>query len=182
MINDNYLEQQKQKCIEDLRTSSPWSSPRDEVEAYFPEETKSDIPEEGHWIMVIQPPFAQIKVKKFSIWYAMNDNGNPHADYPMFVQRYAKIQTPEGDLRLFPREYSKIDLTNYADIVGTEHLKIVFMSKNPVLEKETAEKIYYIQTRGISKLEACKLILGELKDPNLCYLEFHQAYIDMFTR
>lgn len=183
-LNLTYIEKQKSKFIEELRNEgSVWGeSPRNAVSAYFPEEYNEEIPEGGHWIMVTQPPHTEYTVKKFSIWYALNDAGKTRHDFPLFPIRYAKIKTPKGELRLYPWEYSKIDLSKYADVIGTEHLKLVFMSENPTLEKETAEKIYYIRTRGISKLEAYKLILGELKDPNLCYLEFHQAYIDMFTR
>lgn len=182
MINDNYLEQKKQECIESLEASAIWSSPRDEVEAYFPEETKSDIPEEGCWIMVISPPFTEYTVKKFSIWYAMNDNGKAHPSYPMFVQRYAKIKTPNGDLRLFPREYNKININDYIELIDGEHCVLHFMVKNAVMEKAVEEKMFYLRSRGLSKQEAYRFVLGDIKDPNLCYLEFHQAYIDMFTR
>ncbi len=182
MLNDTYIEISKKECIEYIRDNCGFERPSYAVACYFPELQGDDIPEEGHWIMIIDPPHTSIKVNKFSIWYAVNDVGKGHDKYPMFAQRYAKIKTPEGDLRLFPWEYNKIDIKEYLKILDGKHLRIEFMAKDVTLEKSLEEKVFYLQTRGIDRLNAYIMILGDFKDPNLCHLEFHEEYIKMFTR
>lgn len=155
---------------------------RYEIARYFPETMDADIPEDGHWIMITYPPHTTCKVKKFSIFYAMNDFGEPHYKYNFFFMRYAKIRTKDGDLRLWPWEYRKIDISKYLEIIDGEHLTMKFLAKNPVMEKEVVERVFYLQTRGIPKKDCYALVLPELKDPSFCYFEFHEEYINYFTR
>jgi hypothetical protein len=58
--------------------------------------------------------------------------------------KYAKIITPQGEVRLRVHEYSKIDLTKHQEFIGTEHLQINYLADNPTFAKDLQDKIHYI--------------------------------------
>jgi hypothetical protein len=173
---------------EEKEAAKDWLSNAGEpAEDYFPEDFGKQLPEEGAWIMLLMSVHVgkltttgkteSITVPHLSIWFALptiSPNG-----YGGHKRRKAIIQHPKGEVHVWPHEYTIVkDLTKYLEMSEEEGFYINFMSE--ASGGFDVDKLLYIQSRGIPKAVAQRLLLPELKDPHFCYFTFHQAYSDMF--
>jgi hypothetical protein len=148
---------------------------RAELMAYFPEDYGAKIPEEGGWILVTNPPHTEIKVNRFSIWFAMPEvrpgrNG--------FTMHLARILTPEGNLWLWPHEYSVVQVEKYLEFVG-EGFEINYFSQEAEIKTDA---LFYLMSRGIKRPVALRLLLPTLKSQTVCWLEAHEELQGLFQR
>lgn len=98
------------------------------------------------------------------------------------VQR-VEIRTPFGDCCIEPHEYNMIEIDKYLDQIDGEHLKMnMFGENNQIASKELGDKLFYLRSRGIPKLDALKLLLPQLDQNNVLWLSFHEEYQRHFTR
>lgn len=165
-----------------------WDCPDQEMQSYFPEDFGKDIPAEGCWILIIKPPPCAIKIKKFSIWFALEARDTKlHHRYPI-RRKLASILTLAGALMVEPWEYNKIDLKKYMDFLNVRSensepdMNIRFLAEDPKLSNKMARMVFYMQSRGISRGTAYMMLIEEIRDQNFCYFEMHDAYVQMFTR
>lgn len=165
-----------------------WGCPDQEMPSYFPEDYGKDIPVDGCWILITKPPPCDIKVKMFSIWFALEATDTKlHHRYPI-RRKLASILTPYGELRLEPWEYNKIELEKYLDFLNVRpensepDMNIRFLTEDPKLSKKMADMVFYMQSRGISRGTAYLMLIKEIRDQNFCYFEMHDVYVKMFTR
>jgi len=182
-VDHKWLAEHKEEIIDDMY-NDPWTT---EVENYFPEDFGKDIGD-GAWVLVLHPPCTELKIKKFSIWFAVpSEPSMHHHKYPIFV-KLVSLMTEFGELRLFPREYSVIDIKTYLPNLtirdgNTEpDMQIRYLTSAPTLTENMCDMVFYLQTRGISLGTAYMMLLDKIKDPNFCYFEMHQVYIDAYTR
>jgi len=165
-----------------------WGCPDQEMQSYFPEDFGKDIPANGCWILITKSPPCEIKVQMFSIWFALEaKDTNLHHRYPI-RRKLASILTPDGELKVEPWEYNKIDLKKYMDFLNVRpensepDMNILFLSEDPKLSIKMRDMVFYMQSRGISRGTAYLMLIEEIRDQNFCYFEMHEAYIQMFTR
>jgi len=176
---------QKQLTIEDMIG-------RGEVpEDAFPEEYGKAIPESGGWIILLVSVMVgrevaegitkSILVPHLSMWYAM-----PHvstarvAMHPMGAKPRAKdrewihlkqaiINTPDGPVHIWPREYRKIDITKFLEFSDDEGLRIHYLSDQAHVDEGS---LFYLRSRGIGKGAAQRMLLGTITNSNYCYFTF----------
>lgn len=149
----------------------------DKPEDYFPEEYGYGIPDDGHWIMVRLVPPTEYRVPMLSMWYATRyESTMGHRKYGIPI-KFAQIITPLGPLNLYPGEYIKVDIFKYMDFIG-EDFKLCFMADT---YEDLSLKLFYLRSRGIDKVDAYRFLLGEMKDPNLCFILPHPLYVDRFS-
>ena len=167
---------------------SGWGCPDQEMQAYFPEDFDKDIPVEGCWILILKSPHCAIRIQKFSIWFAiLAETGKMHNKYPIY-RKLASIVTPDGELRIWPWEYSKIDINKYVNFLNIRpensepDMNIRFLSEDPKLSIKMRDMVFYMQARGISRGTAYLMLIEHIKDQNFCYFEMHESYVDFFTR
>jgi hypothetical protein len=92
---------------------------------------------------------------------------------------YLDVITKYGKATLSPGEYTYIkDMTPYYEQSGTDHCDLVML--NNKYAKTQRDQLYYLQTRGLSKVDALKLLHGEITSQFLFYLEFHDEYVRYF--
>lgn len=143
---------------------------------FQPDECNSDIPKEGCWIMVKKSPPTDFTVPPLSMWYAFDDpipRGNSGLTY-----HRARILTPKGDLWLWPAEYTKVkDISVYFGFKENE-VHIILLGGEGV----NSESLFYLRSRGISKADAIKMLLGEVKSQNVAFITFHPDAVACFTR
>lgn len=148
---------------------------RAEHMSWFPEDFGAQIPEEGCWILVTKPPHTEIKINRFSIWYAMPEVRTKESGFALHL---ARILTPVGDLWLWPHEYSKIEIAKYLDFVG-EGFEINYFSEAAEID---ADKLHYVMSRGIKRPDALRLLLPTLQSQTVCWLEAHEELRGAFAR
>jgi hypothetical protein len=156
------------------------------AEDYFPERYGKALPEEGAWIMLLMSVHVgrlttegkteRITVPHLSMWFALPTvSQHGHDDLKM---KKAVIQTPQGEVHIWPHEYTVVkDLSKYLDRSEEEGFYVHFMQESSAFD---VDKLLYIQSRGIPKGAAQRLLLPELKDPFYCYFTFHPAYSEAF--
>lgn len=140
----------------------------------FPPEG-SLVPEEGAWIIVKDVPHTALEfdVPLYSIWRA-----KPAPPYHReFVLGYRKtiqwpmhravIQTPGGELTLYPTEFVTTDLAKWMDMVD-EGVTVNYMGIGE--PGELAEQVWYMQAHGIPRHQALTLLLADLDDQGFAYL------------
>lgn len=160
---------------------------RECVEDYFPEEYGKQIPAAGAWIMLlmsvhvgkeIAPGVAEpVTLPHLSIWFATPALLTCGERYG-FRPAVAVVQTPQGEVRVFPHEYTIVkDLSAYLGMTEEEGFYIHFMREEGGFD---VDRLFYLMSRGIPKGEAQRLLLPELTDPFFCYFTFHPAYSDAF--
>lgn len=147
-----------------------------EIEMHFPGE--NEIPENGSWILVTSPPNTEIRVKKFSLWYAMPEIRKSGRDYPV---KLAKILTPEGNLWLWSHEYRRVDILKYLEFEGQGFTLRLFGNVN----SKHRDMVHYIMSRGLSKTNAYKLILSGISEEgftqDICYFEPDDEVSELFS-
>jgi hypothetical protein len=148
----------------------------EEYMSYYPQEFGLGLPETGGWVIVKHPPHCEYTVPPMSIWFALNwqmDVGVRSGVHPKRI----KIVTPLGDLGLFPHEYALAkDIRSY---IGREADGVIFhrLDGSPALP---AESLFYIQSRGIKRAEACMMLLDKITDPSFGWFEIAPAYGEYF--
>lgn len=162
----------------------------DAFEDYYPEEYGKKLPEEGAWIIILmnvrvgkstgshnQNNVEHITVPHLSVWFALPGQASIthyHHRYPA----QAIIQTPQGEVRIWPHEYNIVhDIGPYLSASPEEGVEIRFMNESNAFDEE---RLFYIMARGIPRGEAQKMLLPELRDPFFCYFLMHEAYSSFF--
>lgn len=147
------------------------------VQVYYPEDYDKDLGD-GTWVFVIDPPTnvaLDFEVPLLSLWWA-----RPHV---MNVGKYGNrlpyqgiIQTPAGDLHLWPHEYTICH--DVEGIIGEEGTYIHTLGGQPLLDEE---RLFYLMSRGIPQHEATLLLFKEINQPNYCYVTLHDDLVDVFA-
>jgi hypothetical protein len=161
------------------------------VEDYFPEDYGKKLPENGSWIMLLcsvdvgnplpDETFENIHVPHLSMWYAMPAVTNFCRQVGPFEMplTLAVIQTPQGEVRVWPHEYNVVnDLGRYLEFAEEDGLFIHFL--HPETGGFDELKLFYLRSRGLSKAQAQRILLPELNNPNFCYFTFHEEYSKVF--
>ena len=111
-----------------------------------------------------------IDIPHSTVWYAM-----PHYLSAQTLHQ-AIIQTPEGQVHVWPHEYNLFDIQKFLPFLG-EGFDIHFMAESGGFSEEA---LFYIRSRGISKAEAQMMLLPTLKDPHFCYFTFAEEFRECF--
>jgi hypothetical protein len=151
---------------------------RSGFETYYPEEYDKELPEDGGWIMVKEVPHTNLAwdVPLLSMWFAVPDNPGGVGRMPNGRKPYkVRIQTPGGDLWLYPHEYTVVnDITQY---LGMEpDIEMLSLGGEAVLDEE---QLFYLQARGISRTEATKLLLNDIKSQSFAWFNVHPIYAEL---
>ncbi len=144
-----------------------------ERRAFLPGDQK--LSDEGDWIMVTTPPPTEYTVPPMSFWFALPWLMEGHGGHPM---HRVKIITPRGNLGLFPHEYSKVtDVSRYYEFFGNGIEPIFFGAGEGGVPSDA---LHYLRSRGISKAEAIKMLIGSIKSPDVLYLMTDKSITDTF--
>jgi hypothetical protein len=158
-------------------------------EDYFPADYEKALPEEGGWIMLLMSvrvgksvgdSVKEITVPHLSIWYAMptkTTHGREFDGVSMPLHQ-AIIRTLDGDVHIWPHEYTPIDLRKYLEFTEADGFYIRFL--HPETGGFDDKKLHYIRSRGISEAQAKRWLLPELNNPNFCYFEFDPEIAAVF--
>lgn len=122
-----------------------------------------------------------IDVPHLSIWYALPTTTHfaREIDGTKLHASQAVIQTPKGEVHIWPHEYTVVkDLSKYLEFTEEQGFNIHFL--NPESGGFDEQKLHYIRTRGISLAEARRWLLPELKNPYFCYFTFNEEYSKAF--
>lgn len=137
------------------------------------------IPDEGCWIIVKEVPYTALEfdVPLYSIWRARPvvrtrdfqvrwgpRGGRQTVKWPLTL---AEIQTPGGDLVLYPTEYVTTDIERWLDLLD-EGVTINYMGTGE--PGELADQLFYLQAHGLPRREALTLLLPSLTDERFAYL------------
>jgi hypothetical protein len=175
--------------IEARCTSLGVGSVDHEIGQYYPEDYGKAIPPEGAWIRIVQVPHTELasrfEVPLLSMWRArpgrMNSGKIRITKGDSRSPRLAVIDTPGGELWLWAHEYVMVE--NIMDWVGQEpDVEMHQMSGQPAFTEDDEERLFYIQSRGISRVEAAKMLLPGLEDTKFCYFTMHPEYVRLFDR
>jgi hypothetical protein len=158
-------------------------------EDYFPADYGKELPEAGGWIMLllsvrvgkaVGETVKKITVPHLSIWYATPTTilCGKQFDGVKLPMHQAIIRTLDGDVHVWPHEYTKVDLAKYLEFTDGEGLHIRFL--HPETGGFDENKLHYIRSRGISEAEAKRWLLPELNNPNFCYFEFDSEITEVF--
>ena len=158
-------------------------------EDYFPADYDKELPETGGWIMLltsvhvgkaIGEAVKQITVPHLSIWFATPTKSQAGKNFEgvKMVMSQAIIRTLDGDVHIWPHEYTRVDLAKYLEFTDDDGLHIRFL--HPETGGFDENKLHYIRSRGISEPEAKRWLLPELNNPNFCYFEFDPEIAELF--
>lgn len=90
------------------------------------------------------------------------------------------IITDEGDCWLEPYEWSPCgSVEPFLAFAGTEHVKL-HMLGGAEIDGKMKDMVFYMQSRGIKRVDALQLLLGKIRKPNICWLQLHEAYAEIF--
>lgn len=153
---------------------------------------KKEFKRAGEWIMIRNDQSVEHPVPPLSIWYATPkreekrrdvcasywSDPDAHSKHALEKLQYAEIITLDGTLTLTPDEYLVIDIEKYLNEIGEDSYKIEFMTTGH--QKAFKERLFYMQQRGLSKVDAIKLMHGELKSRQLFYLIANPGLLEYF--
>lgn len=184
---------QKELTMNDMALRGEWD------EDAFPEDFDKDIPETGGWIMLLTAvrvgkqvddrTVQTITVPHLSIWYAMPHLSNARvmlrdmagrkrrSDREFVYLRQAVINTPDGAVHVWPHEYQKIDINRYLEFCEDDGLFIHYLSEEARVDESA---LFYLRSRGISKADAQRMLLGTLTNSNYCYFTFAPEVAEIF--
>ena len=99
----------------------------------------------------------------------------------------AEIITPFGPVKIHSNEYNIVDLEWALKLVESDSHMIRYLSNDGSIQQKmknisVQEKVFYLQSRGISFTEAMKMVSGEIKTQHLMYFDPFPQYIEMFSR
>lgn len=154
----------------------------DQFQDYFPEGNK--VADGGEWILVKHPPHTEYTVPPLSLWFAepwpMEPATTRKARRTMPMPHRVKIVTPKGTLGLFPREYSVVkNPEKYYEFIG-EGMEIKFFGGD--LSGVPEPKLFYLQSRGVSKRDALAMLIGHIKAHGICWIETKRKIAEEFVR
>jgi hypothetical protein len=96
------------------------------------------------------------------------------------LEQRVKITTPWGDVCVEPYEWSPVkNVELYFDMIGDGVILHEFGGTAKTSSK-MEEQIFYMQTRGLDRAGALRLLLGDVKKPNVVWLEMEQELVDYF--
>lgn len=190
---EEYKARLKEKHKEHLQEGCMYGGIMQDLEMYYPEDYGKLIPKEGAWIMVLNTnslgksdnnnfkKSTTIWVKGLSFYYAKPLIKNYDSEWQV-GQKMAQIITKQGEVLLYPHEYNVVnDIHKYYESFG-EGINIVWLNDKAEKRVGNPEALFYIRSRGISLKEAYKMILGDIKDQNLLYLESDDEIMEMFNK
>lgn len=94
------------------------------------------------------------------------------------LEMRVRILTPQGEVCIEPYEYSILkDIEPYIECIGQEYQMRELGGFDKA--KKLKEQLFYVMSRAIPKIEAYKMLLGQIDRPNVFWLEPHpevQAY------
>lgn len=183
-------EGQEYARIQRLRVEDQCLANRDCFEDYYPEDYDKALPEEGDWIILLMSIHVgkatgadndnnveAIIVPHLSVWYALPGQASS-ANYAGRYPRQAIIQTPQGEVRVWPHEYNIVDdITAYLSATEEEGVFIKFMNETGGFD---VDRVFYLMSRGLPRGEVQKMLLPELHDPYFCYFLMHPSYSEWF--
>lgn len=170
--DEDVLDEQDKTALERASFHRDPSNPFAAVDNYINDSPRQwkRLPPEGAWIMVKRSPVTEYTVPPLSMWYA--------EEWPGMEIYRIKIVTPRGSLGLLSSEYEIVrDLSAYLPFIGGE-IAIRFFGNTPALP---ADSLFYLRSRGIGKMEAITMLLGDLKCPGFCWLEVREDIARAFT-
>lgn len=144
----------------------------DQFYDYCPHESQI-LPEGGGWVLVKNPPGTEYTVEPLSLWFA--------EAWPMdgdLVPYRIKVVTPQGMLGLFPHEYAAVDVNKYIEFIGHGYSAMFFTNPTGITDAAFKEKLLYIRSRGVGKAEAFSMLIGELKQHGVLWLDADQEVKD----
>lgn len=145
---------------------------------YFPEEFDKDLGD-GSWVFVIDPPHTELsdrfQVPLLSMWYARPHVMNQGALGGRLPYQ-AVIQTPAGDLHLWPHEYTVCQ--DPGAFLGEEGTEIHALGGEPLLPED---QLWYLMSRGISRHDATMMLFNEIDSQSFCYVTFHKEIVAFFA-
>jgi hypothetical protein len=141
-----------------------------------------DLPEEGGWIMIKEPPTTSIPDPPlYSMWLAkpvfygrtlvgrrgiVPGGKRTKVNWPMLR---ARIQTPYGELTLLPCEYVVVKhMPEWLDSIG-DGVSLHFMGPG-VVEGDMVERVFQMRSRGLRQRDALTLLLPEVTDQGFAWL------------
>lgn len=146
--------------------------------SYYPEQYDKDLGD-GAWIFVIDPPNGSVglafEVPLLSLWFARPhrlSSGRLGSRYPY----QAIIQTPAGDLHLWPHEYTLC--ARPRELLGLDGVEIHSLGGDPALD---GEQLFYLTSRGIPRDLATQLLFDQIKSQNFCYITFPDYAVELFA-
>jgi len=165
----------------------------------FPEEYEKDIADGGSWIMLLVSVTVGkmledgkntkvITVPYLSLWYAMPHISNMRVllhdlkltrkrEREYVYLRQAVINTPDGAVHIWPHEYKKIDITKFLEFCEEDGLFIHYLSEEARVDESA---LFYLRSRGISKADSQRMLLGTLTNSNYCYFTFAPEVAECF--
>ena len=158
-------------------------------EDYFPADYDKELPESGGWIMMLMAVHVgksagdsvkEITAPHLSIWFATPTKtltGRSFDGVKMQMSQ-AIIRTLDGDVHVWPHEYTRVDLAKYLEFTDEDGLHIRFL--HPETGGFDENKLHYIRSRGISESKAKRWLLPELNNPNFCYFELDPEIAETF--
>ena len=145
---------------------------------YYPEDHDKELGD-GAWVFVIDPPNSSVAldydVPLLSLWFARPHHlhsGRLGSRYPY----QGIIQTPAGDLHLWPHEYRICSQPE--SLLGMEGVEIHSLGGDPVLDEE---QLFYLTSRGIPRETATQLLFSQIKSQNYCYITLPNYAVEMFA-
>lgn len=145
---------------------------------YYPEEHDKDLGD-GAWVFVIDPPvteqWSRFQVPVLSLWWA-----RPHVltsgRFGTRMPYQGVIQTPAGDLHLWPHEYTIC--RDPQRILGEDGVQIHALGGDPMLDEDM---LFYLRSRGITKEEAVQMLFDQINQQNFCYVTLPREAVDAFV-
>lgn len=143
-----------------------------ELDACLPRDNQI-IADEGTWIIVKDVPYTALEfdVPIYSIWRARRHDrkrqfrvGRTLVPWPLML---AEIQTPGGDLVLYPSEYVTTSIEKWIDLVG-DGVTVNFMGAGE--PGDLSEQMFYLMAHGIPRAQALLALLPSLTDDRFVYL------------
>lgn len=96
------------------------------------------------------------------------------------LDQRVRIQTDDGDVWVEPYEWSLIpNIETYFEMVDGEQIKL-HLQPGAKFSGVLADQLFYMQTRGLTRLDCFRLMFGEIKRPGICWFEIHDAYAKFF--
>jgi hypothetical protein len=145
---------------------------------YFPEQHDKDLGD-GAWVLVVDPPvtvqWSEFKVPILSMWWArphVLNTGPVGGRLPY----QGIIQTPAGDLHLWPHEY--VVVNDPAGLVGCEGVEIHTLGGEPLLDPD---QVFYLQQRGIPMHDVVAMLWSQMETGDYGYVTFPPDAVDVYA-